>query len=157
MGGWCQFDDLTAVNSTKFSIERVSKNHCPEYLKGIRGVAEYVQLPGDDGQCRRHGRLYRHDAELGGRHIASERTAPSRACQGDLGMSHQDWQAQWNQAMEALARAYRRCRRALRQIGVLERPVGDSSNCGTIRVGSFRGRWLDPRHAGPATAADAGD
>ncbi|MBS2091137.1 hypothetical protein KCQ64_29365, partial [Klebsiella pneumoniae] len=42
MGGWCQFDDLTAVNSTKFSIERVSKNHCPEYLKGIRGVAEYV-------------------------------------------------------------------------------------------------------------------
>ncbi|REM96496.1 type VII secretion protein EsxQ, partial [Mycobacterium tuberculosis] len=22
---------------------------------------------------------------------------------------------------------------------------------------SFRGRWLDPRHAGPATAADAGD
>ncbi|KCJ76456.1 PPE family protein PPE46 [Mycobacterium tuberculosis TB_RSA125] len=68
MGGWCQFDDLTAVNSTKFSIERVSKNHCPEYLKGIRGVAEYVQLPGDDGQCRRHGRLYGHDAELGGRY-----------------------------------------------------------------------------------------
>ncbi len=31
-----------------------------------------------------------------------------------------------------------------------------SSDCGTIRVGSFRGRWLDPRHAGPATAADAG-
>ncbi|WP_078791871.1 type VII secretion system ESX-3 effector EsxQ [Mycobacterium tuberculosis] len=86
-----------------------------------------------------------------GADIASERTAPSRACQGDLGMSHQDWQAQWNQAMEALARAYRRCRRALRQIGVLERPVGDSSDCGTIRVGSFRGRWLDPRHAGPAT------
>lgn len=110
----------------------------------------------DDGQCRRHGRLYGHDAELGA-DIASERTAPSRACQGDLGMSHQDWQAQWNQAMEALARAYRRCRRALRQIGVLERPVGDSSDCGTIRVGSFRGRWLDPRHAGPATAADAGD
>ncbi|MEK2533591.1 WXG100 family type VII secretion target [Mycobacterium tuberculosis] len=76
-----------------------------------------------------------------GADIASERTAPSRACQGDLGMSHQDWQAQWNQAMEALARAYRRCRRALRQIGVLERPVGDSSDCGTIRVGSFRGRW----------------
>ncbi len=101
-GGWCQFDDLTAVNSTKFSIERVSKNHCPEYLKGIRGVAEYVQLPGDDGQCRRHGRLYGHDAELGA-DIASERTAPSRACQGDLGMSHQDWQAQWNQAMEARA------------------------------------------------------
>lgn len=75
-----------------------------------------------------------------GADIASERTAPSRACQGDLGMSHQDWQAQWNQAMEALARAYRRCRRALRQIGVLERPVGDSSDCGTIRVGSFRGR-----------------
>lgn len=74
-----------------------------------------------------------------GADIASERTAPSRACQGDLGMSHQDWQAQWNQAMEALARAYRRCRRALRQIGVLERPVGDSSDCGTIRVGSFRG------------------
>lgn len=41
-----------------------------------------------------------------GADIASERTAPSRACQGDLGMSHQDWQAQWNQAMEALARAY---------------------------------------------------
>lgn len=40
-----------------------------------------------------------------GADIASERTAPSRACQGDLGMSHQDWQAQWNQAMEALARA----------------------------------------------------
>lgn len=39
-----------------------------------------------------------------GADIASERTAPSRACQGDLGMSHQDWQAQWNQAMEALAR-----------------------------------------------------
>lgn len=69
-----------------------------------------------------------------GADIASERTAPSRACQGDLGMSHQDWQAQWNQAMEALARAYRRCRRALRQIGVLERPVGDSSDCGTIRA-----------------------
>ncbi|EFD54839.1 esat-6 like protein esxQ [Mycobacterium tuberculosis 02_1987] len=34
-----------------------------------------------------------------GADIASERTAPSRACQGDLGMSHQDWQAQWNQAM----------------------------------------------------------
>lgn len=28
-----------------------------------------------------------------GADIASERTAPSRACQGDLGMSHQDWQA----------------------------------------------------------------
>ncbi|WP_423797112.1 WXG100 family type VII secretion target, partial [Mycobacterium tuberculosis] len=79
-----------------------------------------------------------------GADIASERTAPSRACQGDLGMSHQDWQAQWNQAMEALARAYRRCRRALRQIGVLERPVGDSSDCGTIRVGSFRGRGGGP-------------
>ncbi|CCK57067.1 Conserved protein of unknown function, ESAT-6 like protein EsxQ (TB12.9) (ESAT-6 like protein 8) [Mycobacterium canettii CIPT 140070008] len=92
-----------------------------------------------------------------GADIAGERTALSRACQGDLGMSHQDWQAQWNQAMEDLARAYRRCRRALHQIGVLERPVGDSSDCGTIRVGSFRGRWLDPRHAGPATAADAGD
>ncbi|MEQ6326456.1 WXG100 family type VII secretion target, partial [Mycobacterium canetti] len=92
-----------------------------------------------------------------GADIASEQAVLSSAWQGDTGITYQGWQAQWNQAMEALARAYRRCRRALRQIGVLERPVGDSSDCGTIRVGSFRGRWLDPRHAGPATAADAGD
>jgi WXG100 family type VII secretion target len=42
-----------------------------------------------------------------GADIASEQAALSSAWQGDTGMSYQAWQAQWNQAMEELTRAYR--------------------------------------------------
>lgn len=41
-----------------------------------------------------------------GADIASEQAALSGAWQGDTGMSYQAWQAQWNQAMEELVRAY---------------------------------------------------
>jgi WXG100 family type VII secretion target len=41
-----------------------------------------------------------------GADIASEQAALSNAWQGDTGMSYQAWQAQWNQAMENLVRAY---------------------------------------------------
>jgi WXG100 family type VII secretion target len=41
-----------------------------------------------------------------GADIASEQAALSSAWQGDTGMSYQAWQAQWNQAMENLVRAY---------------------------------------------------
>ena len=41
-----------------------------------------------------------------GADIASEQAALSNAWQGDTGMTYQVWQAQWNQAMEALVRAY---------------------------------------------------
>ena len=42
-----------------------------------------------------------------GADIASEQAALSSAWQGDTGMTYQAWQAQWNQAMEELTRAYR--------------------------------------------------
>ena len=41
-----------------------------------------------------------------GADIASEQAALSNAWQGDTGMTYQVWQAQWNQAMESLVRAY---------------------------------------------------
>ena len=41
-----------------------------------------------------------------GADIASEQAALQNAWQGDTGMSYQVWQAQWNQAMEALVRSY---------------------------------------------------
>ena len=41
-----------------------------------------------------------------GADIASEQAALSSAWQGDTGMTYQVWQAQWNQAMESLVRAY---------------------------------------------------
>ncbi|MUL82095.1 MULTISPECIES: WXG100 family type VII secretion target [unclassified Mycolicibacterium] len=42
-----------------------------------------------------------------GADIASEQAALSSAWQGDTAMTYQAWQAQWNQAMEELVRAYR--------------------------------------------------
>lgn len=42
-----------------------------------------------------------------GADIAAEQAALSSAWQGDTGMTYQAWQAQWNQAMEELVRAYR--------------------------------------------------
>ena len=42
-----------------------------------------------------------------GADIAAEQAALSSAWQGDTGMTYQAWQAQWNQAMEELTRAYR--------------------------------------------------
>lgn len=42
-----------------------------------------------------------------GADIASEQAALAGAWQGDTGMTYQAWQAQWNQAMEELVRAYR--------------------------------------------------
>ena len=42
-----------------------------------------------------------------GADIASEQAALSSAWQGDTGTTYQAWQAQWNQAMEELTRAYR--------------------------------------------------
>ena len=41
-----------------------------------------------------------------GADVASEQATLSNAWQGDTGMSYQAWQAQWNQAMESLVRAY---------------------------------------------------
>jgi WXG100 family type VII secretion target len=41
-----------------------------------------------------------------GADIASEQATLSNAWQGDTGMTYQAWQAQWNQAMESLVRAY---------------------------------------------------
>lgn len=41
-----------------------------------------------------------------GADIASEQAALSSAWQGDTSMTYQAWQAQWNQAMEELVRAY---------------------------------------------------
>ena len=41
-----------------------------------------------------------------GADIASEQAALSNAWQGDTGLTYQGWQAQWNQAMEDLVRAY---------------------------------------------------
>jgi WXG100 family type VII secretion target len=41
-----------------------------------------------------------------GADIATEQAALQNAWQGDTGMSYQLWQAQWNQAMEALVRSY---------------------------------------------------
>ena len=41
-----------------------------------------------------------------GADIATEQAALQNAWQGDTGMTYQAWQAQWNQAMEALVRAY---------------------------------------------------
>lgn len=41
-----------------------------------------------------------------GADIASEQATLSNAWQGDTGMTYQAWQAQWNQAMEGLVRAY---------------------------------------------------
>jgi len=42
-----------------------------------------------------------------GADIAGEQAALASGWQGDTGMSYQAWQAQWNQAMEDLVRAYR--------------------------------------------------
>jgi WXG100 family type VII secretion target len=42
-----------------------------------------------------------------GADIASEQAALSSAWQGDTGMTYQAWQAQWNQALDELVRAYR--------------------------------------------------
>jgi WXG100 family type VII secretion target len=42
-----------------------------------------------------------------GADIAAEQAALSNAWQGDTAMTYQAWQAQWNQAMEDLVRAYR--------------------------------------------------
>ena len=41
-----------------------------------------------------------------GSDIAAEQAALQGAWQGDTGMTYQAWQAQWNQAMEGLVRAY---------------------------------------------------
>ncbi|HTY27846.1 MAG TPA: WXG100 family type VII secretion target [Mycobacterium sp.] len=41
-----------------------------------------------------------------GADIASEQATLANAWQGDTGMTYQAWQAQWNQAMESLVRAY---------------------------------------------------
>jgi len=41
-----------------------------------------------------------------GADISSEQAALQAGWQGDTGMSYQAWQAQWNQAMEDLVRAY---------------------------------------------------
>jgi WXG100 family type VII secretion target len=41
-----------------------------------------------------------------GADIASEQAALAAAWQGDTGMTYQAWQAQWNQVMEELVRAY---------------------------------------------------
>jgi WXG100 family type VII secretion target len=41
-----------------------------------------------------------------GADIATEQSALQNACQGDTGLTYQAWQAQWNQAMEDLVRAY---------------------------------------------------
>ena len=41
-----------------------------------------------------------------GSDIALEQAALQGAWQGDTGMTYQAWQAQWNQAMEGLVRAY---------------------------------------------------
>lgn len=41
-----------------------------------------------------------------GSDIASEQATLSNAWQGDTGMTYQAWQAQWNQAMDHLVRAY---------------------------------------------------
>lgn len=42
-----------------------------------------------------------------GADIAGEQAALAGAWQGDTGMTYQAWQAQWNQAMDDLVRAYR--------------------------------------------------
>jgi WXG100 family type VII secretion target len=42
-----------------------------------------------------------------GADIASEQAALSNAWQGDTAMTYQAWQAQWNQALDELVRAYR--------------------------------------------------
>ena len=41
-----------------------------------------------------------------GADIASEQAALQNAWQGYTGLAYQVWQAQWNQAMEALVRSY---------------------------------------------------
>ncbi|KZS85794.1 WXG100 family type VII secretion target [Mycobacterium persicum] len=41
-----------------------------------------------------------------GADIATEQSALSNAWQGDTGMTYQGWQAQWNDAMQDLVRAY---------------------------------------------------
>jgi WXG100 family type VII secretion target len=41
-----------------------------------------------------------------GADISTEQAALQNAWQGDTGMTYQVWQAQWNQAMESLVRAY---------------------------------------------------
>jgi WXG100 family type VII secretion target len=41
-----------------------------------------------------------------GADIASEQAALAAAWQGDTSMTYQAWQAQWNQVMEELVRAY---------------------------------------------------
>lgn len=41
-----------------------------------------------------------------GSDIAGEQAALQGAWQGDTGVTYQAWQAQWNQAMEELVRAY---------------------------------------------------
>lgn len=41
-----------------------------------------------------------------GTDIATEQATLSSAWQGDTGMTYQAWQAQWNEAMESLVRAY---------------------------------------------------
>ncbi|BBX56611.1 ESAT-6-like protein EsxH [Mycobacterium shottsii] len=41
-----------------------------------------------------------------GADISAEQAALSSAWQGDTGVTYQAWQAQWNQAMEDLVRAY---------------------------------------------------
>jgi WXG100 family type VII secretion target len=41
-----------------------------------------------------------------GADISAEQAALSSAWQGDTGMTYQVWQAQWNQAMTDLVRAY---------------------------------------------------
>ncbi len=66
-------------------------------MKGVCDVADYVQLSGDDGSCRGHGRLCGHAADLGA-DIASEQAVLSSAWQGDTGITYQGWQTQWNQA-----------------------------------------------------------
>lgn len=41
-----------------------------------------------------------------GADISAEQATLSNAWQGDTSMTYQVWQAQWNQAMESLVRAY---------------------------------------------------
>ena len=49
---------------------------------------------------------YAGTLQSSGAEIASEQATLASAWQGDTGMTYQAWQAQWNQAMDNLVRAY---------------------------------------------------
>lgn len=68
-------------------------------------VANHVQLPAMLGHA---GDMagYAGTLQSLGAEIAVEQAALQSAWQGDTGITYQAWQAQWNQAMEDLVRAY---------------------------------------------------